>query len=63
MPSAISACDFEKIPMLICTAVSTRFTPTLTQVLRVAAAMRSAGVCWLSSGSSARSVKFMGSFA
>ena len=37
-----------------------RLTPTLTQVLRVAAAARSAGLCWVSSGSSAMSLEFMG---
>jgi hypothetical protein len=39
------------MPTTICTAVSNRFTATLTQVLRAAAAARSAAVCSVSSWS------------
>jgi hypothetical protein len=40
-------------------AVNTTLTPTLTQVLRDAAAARSLAVCKVSSGSSTISGKFM----
>ena len=59
MPSAIKPCDLATTPTTIWVMVKTRLTPTLTQVLREAAAARSAGVCSVSSGSSGRSVKFM----
>jgi hypothetical protein len=42
MPSAIRPWDLATMPMAIWVIVRTTLTPTLTQVLREAAAMRSA---------------------
>jgi hypothetical protein len=47
------------MPTAIWVTVNTTFTPTLTQVLRDAAAARSLAVCTVSSGSSTVSGKFM----
>ena len=59
MPSAIRPCDLASTPTTIWMVDNTRLTPTLTQVLRDAAAERCAGVCSESSESSEKSLNFM----
>ena len=54
MPSAISPCDLDSTPTTIWMVDSTRLTPTLTQVLRDAAAARS-DMLWPESAESAES--------
>src|SRR6478752_1980405 len=59
MPSATRPCDLEKRPTVTWVTVSSRFTPTLTQVLSEAALARSSTLYSVSSGSSESSSNFI----